>query len=226
MKKQLFQHKKFTSAVLTTLVAVSFSATTAMASPQECPPCPPSDCPYASNDNRPHHWRDDSHYRSIDRERSVASIVATYGIDKETVLKYYNDGWHPRAIEQGCLIADLSGQSLDTIMEAKAQGLSWHEVAASVNVSNENIANARFKSYAKDFAARHDMNEYTARRLLEDGYHPDDIAIANAIAKKADRPIYKVLSLRKINNTWQDVAQEVGLSPRDARDILAPRHHR
>lgn len=225
MKKQLFQHKKFTSAVLTALVAVSFGATTALASPQECSPCPPPDCPYVADDNRPQHGQGNNHHPSIDRERSIAAIVDTYGIDEETVLKYYNEGWHPRAIEQGCLIADLSGQSLDTIMETKAKGLSWHEVAASVNVSQDNIANARFKSFAKDFAVRHDMNEFTARRLLEDGYHPEDIAAANAIAKRSDTPIYKVLSLRKINNTWQDVAQEVGLSPHEARDILAPRHH-
>lgn len=226
MKKQLFQHKKFTSAVLTALVAVSFGATTAFASPQNCPPCPPPDCPYTADDCRPHHARDGFHRGSIDADRAAASIAENYGIEETIVQRYLDDGWHPRAIEQGCLLADLSGQSLDTIMDTKAQGLSWQQVAASFNVTQDNIANARAKSFAQDFAQRHDMNEYTARRLLEDGYHPDDIAIANAIAKRSDTPIYKVISMRKINNTWQDVAHEVGLSPREARDILAVRPHR
>lgn len=222
MRKQLLQHKKFTTAALTALVAVSFGATTALASPQDCPP----NCQYTTNNDRPHphDFRPEFHHIAFNPDYAAAAIAENYGIDKAVVESYLNEGWHPRAIEQGCLLADLSGQSLESIMESRSQGLSWREVAESVNVTQDNIANARFKSFAQDFAQRNDMNEFTARRLLEDGYHPEDIAIANAIAKRSDTPIYKVISLRKINNTWQDVAREVGLSPRDTHGIFAPRH--
>ena len=74
---------------------------------------------------------------------------------------------------------------------------------------------ARFDLRAARMADRLAMNKYTLKSLLKDGYHPRDIMMANLISKKSDKPILKVLSMKKINNTWQDVAKNVGLSHRD-----------
>ena len=120
------------------------------------------------------------------------------------------------------MIAKVSGTPFETVLETKDSGKSWREVASIYKVTPSQIKEARFDIRATHMAERLDVNKHTLKALLKDGYHPRDIAAANAIAKKSNKPLLTVLSLRGINNTWEDVAEEVGLSPRETRKLFAP----
>lgn len=241
MKKQLFQHKKFTPAILSALIAVSLSASTALANPSDCPPPTPNDCrPCIADDVRPHndrgafhHERSDNdrfddkgafHHERFANDRSAKYLAESFALDEELVQSYLDDGWHLSDLKEGALIAKVSGNSFETVLEAKDDDTSWREVASSFHVTKSQLEDARFDLRASHMAERLDMSKHTVKALLKDGYHPRDIAAANAIAKKSDTPLLTVLSMREINNTWQDVAKKVGLSPQESRDICAPEH--
>lgn len=223
MKKQLFVHKRFVPAIFSALIAVSFSASTALASPADCPMMPNDECRYMMNDDRAHHSGMRFHCQQIVRGHSAEYLAKTYSLDQDLVQSYIDDGWHFRDLSHGALIAKASGNSLETVLKAKEEKSSWRSVAASFHLTQAQLQDTRFDIRASRMAERLDMNKYTLKALLKDGYHPRDIMMANFISKKSDKPILKVLSMKKINNTWQDVAEEVGLSPREMRDRVP--HH-
>ena len=227
MKKRFFQHKKFAPAILAAIIAVSFGASTAMAHPlghehytPNDPPCVAGDqCFYEDRGTSFHDRYEDSDFQN---KFAAKYLAESFSLDREVVHSYLDDGWRFRSLQHAALIAKVSGTPFETVLETKDSGRSWREVAAIYNVTPSQIKEARFDIRAAHMAERLDMNKHTLKTLLKDGYHPRDIAAANAIAKKSNKPLLTVLSLRGINNTWEDVAEEVGLSPRETKKLFAP----
>ena len=229
MKKQFFQHKKFAPAILSAIIAVSFSAATAMAHPSEHDRYAPNSYPCVTDDNCFYEDRGASFHDRFDNEDfrnkiSAKYLAESFSLDKEVVHSYLDDGWRFRSLQHAALIAKVSGTPFETVLETKDSGKSWREVAAIYQVTPSQLKEARFDVRASHMADRLDMNKHTLKALLKDGYHPRDIAAANAIAKKSNKPLLTVLSMRTINNTWEDVAEEVGLSPRETRHLFSPAH--
>jgi len=52
--------------------------------------------------------------------------------------------------------------------------------------------------------------------LLVQKYDLHDILAANTLAKAANKTVVDVLAMKKINNFWKDVAQELGVD----KDVL------
>ena len=227
MKKQFFQYKKFAPTILTAIIAVSLGASTAMAHPSDHHRYTPNHYPCVTGDNCFYEDRESSfHDRYNDAEfqnKFAAKYLAeSFSLDREVIHSYLDDGWRFRSLQHAALIAKVSGTPFETVLETKDSGKSWREVASIYNVTPSQIKEARFDIRATHMAERLDVNKHTLKALLKDGYHPRDIAAANAIAKKSNKPLLTVLSLRGINNTWEDVAEEVGLSPRETRKLFAP----
>lgn len=229
MKKQFFQHKKFAPAILSAIIAVSFSASTALAYPSDHPRFTPNNYPCVTDDNCFYEDRDFFHHDRFDSDHfhnkfSAKYLAESFSLDQEVIHSYLDDGWRFRSLQHAALIAKVSGTPLETVLETKDSGKTWREVASIYHVTPSQLKEARFDIRAAHLADRLDMNKHTVKALLKDGYHPRDISAANAIAKKSNKPILTVLSLRGINNTWEDVAEEVGLSPRETRKLFAPHH--
>ncbi len=229
MKKQFFQHKKLAPAILSAIIAVSFSATTAMAHPSDHARYTPNNYPCAVGDNSFCEDRGSSFHDRFDNEHfrnkfSAKYLAESFSLDQEVIHSYLDDGWHFRSLQHAALIAKVSGTPFETVLETKDSGKTWREVASIYNVTPSQMKDARFDIRAAHMADRLDMNKHTVKTLLKDGYHPRDIAAANAIAKKSNKPLLTVLSLRGINNTWEDVAKEVGLSPRETKKLFTPHH--
>lgn len=227
MKKQLFQYKKFAPTILATIIAVSLGTATAMAHPSDHPRFTPNNPPCVADDNCFYEDRGAFHQEEFDNDHfrnkfSAKYLAESFSLDQEVVHSYLDDGWRFRSLQHAALIAKVSGTPFETVLETKDSGKTWREVASIYNVTPSQLKEARFDIRATHMADRLDMNKHTVKTLLKDGYHPRDIAVANAIAKKSNKPILTVLSLRGINNTWEDVAEEVGLSPRETRKLFAP----
>lgn len=148
----------------------------------------------------------------LDPEQLAERIATTFSLNKDTVLQYYNNGTSFKDIRHAAFLAKAGSLSLDTVLQTKTDSNSWHDVAQTLNISPQ-----QFKAARVDLQANHltkaGLDKQAAVALLDQGYHPRDIACANQLAKDTGNSIIDVLSYKKINNTWQDVATTLGVNP-------------
>ena len=135
-------------------------------------------------------------------------LTKKYGVDSAQVRDALTQGVHIRDIQIAAVLAKLSGKSFSDVLAMK---MDWRQVAEKLGVTRENIDEFYRQQMSEQLAHESAVDVKTVESLLKDGYNPRDIVIAGRIAKAAGKDIKSVLSKRKINNTWHDVAKSFGV---------------
>ena len=135
-------------------------------------------------------------------------IADHYGVDQYEVETALRENNHLGDIRQAATLAKLSGRSFSEVLAMKND---WHQVAEKLGVTRE-----QFDNFMKDemlgwLAQKSKLDKNTVQKLLDDGYNPHDICAAGIIASESGKSVKNVLSKRKINNSWEDVAKEFGV---------------
>jgi hypothetical protein len=151
------------------------------------------------------------HQRHFDPDKMAQNISDTFGVNKEEVLKYQQEGIKFRDLFRASFLAKASGQSLKEVMGAKTFDNTWKDVAKALGVTKEKMQATRNDIASTRLENKLSISKQTSLELMQQGYRPRDIAVANELAQNTGKPIGDVLSLRKINNTWYDVAQTLGV---------------
>lgn len=147
-------------------------------------------------------------------------IADYYGVDQSEVAAALSEDAHFGDIKHAATLAKLSGRSFSEVYAMKND---WHQVAEKLGVTRE-----QFDAFMKDemlgrLAQESKLDKNTVQKLLDDGYNPHDICAAGIIASESGKSVKNVLSKRKINNSWQDVAKEFNV---DAKKLFGEHHHR
>ncbi|MDT8902771.1 hypothetical protein [Anaeroselena agilis] len=150
--------------------------------------------------------------RQFDPDKAAQRLSETYGIAKDTVLARLNNGANIRDVNRAAFLAKASGKTLDEVLDLKTGDNNWKDVAKTLGVTREQ-AKATFRGLSADkLNAKLGFDRATVLGLLEQGYKSRDIAVAGLLAENADKTPASVLEMKKINNTWRDVAQSLGVS--------------
>lgn len=157
-----------------------------------------------------HHFQGGRHY-GINDDTIYQTIETRFKVDKKTLLDYQAKGWRPHELYRASFIAATKKVSLDEVLTEKTNK-TWRDVDAKYGITPEQYRQSQQSYRAADLSQQLNVDEATVKKLMADGYRPRDIAMASAIAAKADKSITTVLSRKKINNQWFDVAAELGLS--------------
>ncbi|WP_337470885.1 hypothetical protein [Mitsuokella jalaludinii] len=120
------------------------------------------------------------------------------------------------------MLAKISGKSFEDVLALKTDDKDWRTIGRSLGVTREKVASVRCEMTAKDLSQDGNVDETTAMNLLQAGYEPWDISWAAALAKAADKDIQSVLDLKKINNRWSDVAEQLGVDRRALQKFRGP----
>ncbi|MBU2703753.1 hypothetical protein Ga0466249_004901 [Sporomusaceae bacterium BoRhaA] len=139
-------------------------------------------------------------------------LADAFGIDQATVLQYSEKGMNFRDIGQAALLANASGQSFDQVISHKTYLNHWKDVADELGVTKEQMKTAHQNIIANDLNKKIGLNKQTAINLLQQGYHPRDIGMASELSKNTGKTLGDILSMKKINNTWLDVATILGVN--------------
>ncbi|MBP2656210.1 MAG: hypothetical protein H6Q73_3779 [Firmicutes bacterium] len=149
--------------------------------------------------------------RHLDPEKSAQRLTDTYGVNKQDVLKYQQDGVKMPDLARASVLAKASGRSLKDIMAAKTYDNTWKDVAQAFGITKEKIKAVHQEITAVKLEQTLKISKQTSLNLMHQGYRPYDIAIANELAKDTRKSTANILALKKINNTWLDVAQSIGV---------------
>lgn len=148
---------------------------------------------------------------TISPEQSAQHLFDAFGIDKATILHYNSTGMNFKDISRAAFLANASGKSLEDIISHKTVNNSWKDVATTMGITKEQTHAARQNMIANGLNKKIGLDKQTTLDLLNQGYHPQDIAMAGQLAKNTNKQISEVLSLKKINNRWSDIATIVGV---------------
>jgi plasmid maintenance system antidote protein VapI len=144
-------------------------------------------------------------------DEMAQQFATTFNIDKKVLLNYQTKGYTIRDFNQAALIASAGNKSFTDVMNAKTATNSWKDVMDSFSITNEQLQQAAQGFMSKQIATMLQIDESTVTGLLKDGYQPTDIVMASVLSKQASKTIPDVLNMKKINNTWKDVATSLGI---------------
>jgi len=144
-------------------------------------------------------------------EQAAQRLSDVFGIDKATVLKYNTDGRSFKDIGRAAFLAKASGKSIEDVISLKTSTNTWKDVSTTMGITKEQMKTARQNMVADRLNKKIGLDKQVTLDLLQQGYHARDIGMASQLAKNTSKPIDEVLSMRKINNTWSDVATTLGV---------------
>ncbi len=170
------------------------------------------------------------HHQQMNPEQIAQNMSETFGVSKEDILKYQASGINFKDIGRAAFLANASGKSLDEVMSHKTPDKKWKDVAQELGITKEQMKAAHQNIAAQQLNTKLGMDKEAALNLLREGYHAKDIGMANELAKNTGKPVNDILSLKKINNTWKDVADSLGVSQdtfkQDMKDMHQAFPHR
>lgn len=159
------------------------------------------------------HQKDHRGFRNhqVSPEKAAQRLSDVFNIDTATILKYNADGMSFKDIRRAAFLASASNKSLEEVMSLKTSDNKWKDVASTLGITKEQMKATRQNMVANKLNTKTGLDKQTALDLLQSGYHGRDIGMAGELAKNTNQPITQILSLKKINNTWSDVATTLGV---------------
>lgn len=173
----------------------------------------------------PSAYHQKQHKPQITPEEAAQRISDTFDIEQSTILAYHNNGMNFKDIGRAAFLAKASGKSIEDVMSQKTPDNKWRDVAKAMGITKEQMKVARQDMAANHLNKKIGLDKETALNLLHQGYHPRDIGMASELAKNTNKPIDDVLSLKKINNTWSDVATTLGVDEQTFKNDLKEMGH-
>jgi len=150
-------------------------------------------------------------HHQISPEKAAQHLSDVFDIDKATILKYNAEGMSFKDINRAAFFANASGKSLSDVMSLKTPDNKWKDVATTIGITKEQMKSTRQNMIANSLNKKVGAEKQTTLDLLQNGYHGRDIGMASQLANNTNKPITEVLDLKKINNTWSDVANTLGV---------------
>lgn len=144
------------------------------------------------------------------------SYAEYYGVNQAEIVAALKNNVHFEDIRMAATLAKLSGKSFSEVLAMK---VDWRQVAEKLGVSREQMDDLRQSEMLEGLAERSKLDKKTVESLLKQNYEPHDIGIAGLIANASGKDVKSVLSKRKLNNSWEDVAKEMGV---DLQKIMPP----
>ncbi len=147
----------------------------------------------------------------FDADKAAQGVADMFGVSKDEVLVSFKSNADFKDIGHAAMLAKVSGKSYADVFAMKTSSNKWSEIESSLGVTREQMKTAQQDVMSSMMEKRANISKDTAASLLKDGYRPQDIVSASVLAKSSNKEITAVLSMKKINNSWKDVAKELGV---------------
>lgn len=151
----------------------------------------------------------------LNPERAAQHIHDQFGVDKGEVQAALAEHRDFRDVGQAAMLAKISGKSFASVLSLKTNQNTWEDVGKQIGVTRQQVRAQLNGMLAQRISQAGNISTERATELLDNGYCGYDIAMAGKLANASGEDIQSVLDRKKINNRWEDVAEELGL-PRDA----------
>ena len=147
-----------------------------------------------------------------------------FNLDYDEVSTYFHQGVNPHDMMVAASIAKVSNRSLTKVLSLKTLANTWNDVGQSLGVTKEQI-----REFGNDMMATKLSKDVSASKdevldLIKSGYMPHDIVMAEILSKETQKGATNILSMKKINNRWSEVAQSLGVDNESFNQDLQKYH--
>ena len=164
---------------------------------------------YASEDN-------EAPPPKVNLSEMAKGISKQYDVNENEVLSALKEERSLDDIYYAAIFAKVSGKSFRQVFAMKSD---WFDVMKALGITREKYEEAVLDLMVKDISERSNVSEAEVKKLLDNNYHPRDIRIAGRLAKASGKKIQTVLDMKKINQRWIDVADELKVD----KSLVRPR---
>lgn len=162
---------------------------------------------------RPRHER---RQMSDEKISEFAKKVAdNYGVNQAEVETALKNRTKFEDIKIAASLAKISGKPFSEVLAMK---VDWQQVAEKLSVTREQMEDLVKSEMLEGLAQRSKLDIKTVESLLKEKYNPRDITMAGIIANASGKNVKSVLSKRKLNNSWKDVAKEFNVDLEKLKD--------
>lgn len=160
----------------------------------------------------------------VNPEQVAKRLSKEFGIDQSIIVKYQNQGKTTKDLVHASFLAKASDKSFESVMTLKTDNNTWKNVADTLGVDKAKLKAVRQEMAAKHLSQRLNIPQNDIQALFNQGYHQRDIAMAGLLAGHSSKSLTDVLDMKKINNTWQDVSQELGVDLKALKQEMKQAH--
>lgn len=147
----------------------------------------------------------------------VKGTSAWSGVSEKEIQNAIQEGKSYEDINFAAMLSKISGKSLNQILSMKSD---WFDVMKKLGITREKYESTLQEMMIKDIAASAELDEATVKNLLANHYHPRDIRIAGRFAKACGKNVQEILDMKKINQRWIDIADELKVD----KNLIRPRN--
>jgi len=145
-------------------------------------------------------------------DKIAQTIVDTFGVSKENVLSYEQQGVTVKDLYKAAFLAKASGKSLEEVMQTKTLDNTWKNVVKILGVTKGQIRATHQDLEATKLENKLHISKQTSLDLMQEGYRGYDIAVANELSPNTGKTVKDILCMKQTNNGWLDVAEQLGIS--------------
>ena len=164
---------------------------------------------------RPPHDRQQGQSRhpqvQMSAQEASKHVAETFGVSQSEVKEAIEAKEDFRDIGQAAMYAKISGKSFKEVLSLHKNQQDWREIGKSLGVSHAQVREAMLEMRAMHIGQKGLLDQKRALALLKNGYQSQDITMAAILAKESGKDIQAVLDMKKINNRWSDVADQLGV---------------
>jgi hypothetical protein len=164
------------------------------------------------------HQGGERHMKRMNPDEAAKRLNKTFGVSEAEVKAAFKEKRDFRDIGQAAMLAKVSGKSFSDVLAMKTKDKRWPEISKELGVKPEQIRAQMNELSAERIAQRGNIDKEQALSLLNKGYRAMDVSVAAKLAKLSNKDIQTVLDMKKINNRWGDVAEQLGVD----RSALRP----
>jgi len=141
----------------------------------------------------------------------VKRISDDFGVNSDEISKYMHQGVAPHDLIHAALLSKSSGKSITDILAMKTLANTWNDVETSLGITVEQLHALHEDMLATKMSKDLSISKEKILTVIQSGYLPPDIEMAAQLANNTPKSLADILSLKKINNSWSDVAQTLGI---------------
>ena len=169
------------------------------------------------------HQGGERYMKRMNPDEAAKRLNKTFGVSEAEVKAAFKEKRDFRDIGQAAMLAKVSGKSFSDVLAMKTKDKRWPEISKELGVKPEQIRAQMNELSAERIAQRGNIDKEQALSLLNKGYRAMDVSVAAKLAKLSNKDIQTVLDMKKINNRWTDVAEQLGVDKSKLRPEGA--HH-
>lgn len=154
---------------------------------------------YAADDN-------ENKQPKVNLSEMAKEIAEQYDVNDQEVLNALKENRSLDDIYYAAIFSKVSGKSFRQVFSMKSD---WFDVMQALGITREKYDETVLELMIKDISRRSEVSESEVKKLLEKKYRPMDIRIAGRLAKASGKKVQDILDMKKINQRWTDIADEL-----------------